>query len=271
MAQKPLRKRLMWHLAAGRMLREAAAVHYTAREEQLLAERSLGIGHGSVIPLGIEMEKLGGAEAAGLFRQRHHSLGDLPYILALSRIHPKKNLELLLDVFLSLADQPEFEQWRLVIAGDGEPGYIESLQSLAEERGGADKVLFPGWLGGELKSSALQDAALFALTSHQENFGLAVAEALACGVPALVSERVNLAPEINDFGLGWVVPLDRASLSQTLAQSLRDGDERKRRGRAGQDFVARQFSWAKVAAELADLYESVAGEASRLERKYATT
>lgn len=271
MAQKPIRKRLMWHMAAGPMLRGAAAVHYTAREEQQLAERSLGIGHGFVIPLGIETEKLGDAMPAELFRGSHASLCDRPYILALSRIHPKKNLELLLDVFLSLAKRPEFEPWRLVIAGDGEADYVRSLQTFARERGGADKVLFPGWLGGAEKSSALQSAALFALTSHQENFGIAVAEALARGVPALVSEHVNLAPEIAGHGLGWVVPLDRAIFSDTLTQVLGDADERKRRGKAGQNFVARQFSWTKVAAELADLYESVADAGARLEGGYATT
>jgi glycosyltransferase involved in cell wall biosynthesis len=270
MAQKPLRKRLMWHLAAGPMLRQAAAVHYTAREEQQLAERSLGIGNGLVIPLGIEMEKLNDAGSTGLFRQRHRSLSGMPYVLALSRIHPKKNLELLLEVFLSLAKQAEFEHWRLVIAGDGEAEYTKSLQALAEEKGGADKVLFPGWLGGADKSSALQNAALFALTSHQENFGIAVVEALACGVPALVSEHVNLSPEIDEFGLGWVVPLERASFSDTLAEALRSEGERKRRGQAGKNFVAREFSWSKVAAELTDLYESIASGESRFEDKYAT-
>jgi glycosyltransferase involved in cell wall biosynthesis len=271
MAQKPLRKRLMWHLSAGRMMRQASAVHYTAREEQQLAERSLGIGRGLVIPLGIEMEKLNDSGSAGLFRQRHHSLGDKPYVLALSRIHPKKNLELLLEVFLSLANQPEFEHWRLVIAGDGEAEYRGSLQSLAERKGRADKVIFPGWLGGAEKSSALQSSALFALTSHQENFGIAAVEALACGIPVLVSEHVNLAPEIDEFGLGWVTPLERASFSDTLAEALRGGAERARRGQAGKSFVARQFSWSKVAAELTDLYASVARGESKFEGNYVTT
>jgi glycosyltransferase involved in cell wall biosynthesis len=271
MAQKPIRKQLMWHIAAGPMLRGAAAVHYTAKEEQQLAERSLGIGRGFVIPLGVEAEKLRDSGPAGIFRARHASLGDRPYILALSRIHPKKNLELLLDVFLSLAGRPEFEPWRLVIAGDGESDYVKSLQALVTERGGADKVIFPGWLGGAEKSSALQSAALFALTSHQENFGIAVVEALACGVPALVSEHVNIAPEIAGRGLGWVTPLDRAIFSDTLARALGDAEGRTRRGREGQQFVARQFSWAKVAAQLADLYESVAYVGPRLEGRHAAT
>jgi glycosyltransferase involved in cell wall biosynthesis len=259
MKQKTFRKRLMWHMAAGRMLQRAAAVHYTAREEQRLAERSLGLGKGFVIPLGIETENLNDAATAGVFRRRHQLLGDSPYVLALSRIHPKKNIELLLEAFLSLAGQAEFQRWRLVIAGDGEAGYKESLRSLAKGKGGAEKVLFPGWLDGPEKASAFQDAALFALPSRQENFGLAVIEALACGVPALVSEHVNLAPEIAGFSLGWVTSLEPDSFSATLAKTLRNQEERKRRGEAGRNFVARQFSWAKLAVDLTDLYHSVAG------------
>jgi glycosyltransferase involved in cell wall biosynthesis len=271
MGQKPLRKRLMWRVAAARMLHSAAAVHYTAREEQQLAERTLGLSRGVVIPLGIEMDKLNDTASAGIFRQRHESLGDKSYILALSRIHPKKNIELLLEVFLSLVKQPEFECWRLVIAGEGEAEYKESLQSLVRRKGETGKVLFPGWLGGAEKASALQGAALFALTSHQENFGIAVVEALACGVPALVSERVNLAPEIESSALGWVFPLNETSLSVTLAEALRSDEERERRGRAGQQFVARQYSWAKVAGELTDLYVSLAGGESKLQAGYVAS
>ena len=271
MGQKPLRKRLMWHLAAGRMLHQAAAVHYTAREEQQLAERSLGIGRGFVIPLGIEMEKLNSAATTETFRQRHPLLGDMPYVLAMSRIHPKKNIELLIEVFLSLVKQPEFNQWRLVIAGEGEAEYKESLRSLVEEKGGAEKILFPGWLDGSEKASALQGAALFALTSRQENFGLAVVESLACGVPVLVSNHVNLAPEIEESHLGWVTSLDPDNFSATLAEVLCNEDERNRRGQAGRSFVTRQFSWTKLAAELTDLYLAVANGESSFDNNYVTT
>jgi len=271
MKQKALLKRLMWHLAAGRMLHQAAAVHYTAREEQQLAERSLGLRRGFVIPLGIETEKLDDPANVEMFRRRHPSLGDSPYVLAMSRIHPKKNIELLIEVFLSLARQPRFDQWRLVIAGDGEAEYKDSLRSSAEEKGGTGKILFPGWLGGPEKASALQGASLFALTSRQENFGLAVVEALACGVPVLVSEYVNLAPEIERSCLGWVTSLDRASFSKTFEEALRNEGERERRGRAGRDFVARQFSWAKLASELIDLYSSVADSEPKFEPSSAAS
>ena len=174
--QKPFRKRLMWTLAASRMLRGAAAVHYTTAEEKRLAETSLGINHGVVIPLGIEGH-LDTQTPDDEFRQKYPQLADNPYILVLSRIHPKKNLESLLSAFSTSTLRPGLERWHLLIAGEGEPGYVASLRRLAEKNEVSETVIFTGWLSGTAKAAALEGAALLALISHQENFGLCAAEA----------------------------------------------------------------------------------------------
>lgn len=257
MRQKPLRKRLMWRMAAGRMLKEAASIHYTTSEEKKLAEDAVGLDRGVVIPLGIDLGVIQDTANAGVFRRDHPALGDRPYVLALSRIHPKKNFELLVEAFMPLARQPEMKSWRLVIAGDGDADYAASLQALAERLGGSDKVIFAGWLEGAVKASALQDASLFALPSRQENFGIAAAEALACGVPVLVSEHVNLAPEIERVKAGWVTSLELEDVARTLAEAMSDEDERRRRGAAGKEFVEQNLSWARSAAELKKLYASI--------------
>jgi glycosyltransferase involved in cell wall biosynthesis len=256
MQQKPLRKRLMWQMAARRMLSEAASIHYTTSEEKKLAEDSLGLDRGVVIPLGIDLRVIQDTSAAGIFRREQPSLGDRPYVLALSRIHPKKNFELLIKVFLSLARQPEMERWLLVIAGDGDADYLASLRALAERLGGSKKVIFPGWLERAVKASALQGASLFALPSRQENFGIAAAEALACGAPVVVSEHVNLSPEIERVKAGWVTSLEPADFLRTLAEAMGGEDERRRRGAAGKAFVEQHLSWARSAAELKKLYSS---------------
>jgi glycosyltransferase involved in cell wall biosynthesis len=124
-------------------------------------------------------------------------------------------------------------------------------------KGGEGRVIFTGWLEGEEKKSALQRAALLALTSYQENFGLCVVEALACGVPVLVSPHVNLAPEIEGAGAGWVAPLDPYSLERTLAEALRDDDGRARRGVAGLELMRRDFSWESVVKRLKAVYSEV--------------
>lgn len=256
MQQKPLRKRLMWQMAAGRMLREAASIHYTTDEERRLAESSLGLDHGVVIPLGVEIQS---ATTAASFREQHSALGDKPYALSLSRIHPKKNIELLIEVFLELTKRPELSQWRLVIAGEGDSSYLASLRALAK---GGDTIIFAGWIEGAMKASAIQQAALFASPSRQENFGVAAAEALACAVPVVLSEHVNLASEIARANAGWVAPLERADFSRVLAEAMMSGEERQRRGRAGKLFVEENLSWEETARELERLYSAVIAEAS---------
>jgi glycosyltransferase involved in cell wall biosynthesis len=254
MQQKPLRKRLMWQMAAGRMLREAASIHYTTDEERRLAEASLGLDHGVVIPLGVDIDAIQGAPVEATFREHHPALGDRPYVLALSRIHPKKNIELLIEVFLELTKRPELSQWRLVIAGEGDLSYLARLRALAES---SEAIIFAGWIEGAMKTSAIQQASLLASPSRQENFGVAAAEALACGVPVVVSEHMNLASEIARANAGWVASLERADFSRVLADAMMSGEERQRRGRAGKLFVEENLSWEKTARELERLYSTV--------------
>jgi glycosyltransferase involved in cell wall biosynthesis len=120
--------------------------------------------------------------------------------------------------------------------------------------------VFIGWVTGQEKLAVLQGAALLALPSFQENFGLVVMEALACGVPVLVSEHVNLADEVRAARAGWVVRLDPVALQQGLAEALRQGEERPRRGAAGRA-LANRFSWPSVATELIDLYRQIGARA----------
>jgi glycosyltransferase involved in cell wall biosynthesis len=239
------------------MLQKATAIHYTSSEEQRLVEDALGLGRGVVIPLGVEAELLEVPSGAESFRCRYPSLGHAPYVLVLCRLHPVKGLELFLEVFLEVTRGEAFKHWHLVIAGDGEAGYVASLKRLVQEQEGQDRVFFPGWLEGAKKNAALRGAALLALPSHQENFGLSVVEAMACGVPVLLSTQVNLAVEIEAAGAGWSVPLERAALLEILARILQAEGERARRGQAGSQLVRRRFLWSAVAAELAALYDAI--------------
>ena len=255
MKQKPLRKRIFWYAGVRRMLSSAAAIHYTALPEQRLAEETLGLGRGVTIPLGIDLNILSDATRLNDFRELFPALGDSPYVLALSRLHPKKGLYLLLKSFLSLIQEKDLKHWKLIIAGDGEPNYKSDLKRMVKENDAERSVIFTGWLEGEVKLAALRGAQLLALPSFQENFGLCVMEALACGVPVLISPHVNLAEEIETACAGWVASLDDDSLTGALSEALRQADERSRRGLAGKH-LARRYNWEAIASEMIQLYRA---------------
>jgi len=261
LGQKPVRKRILWHWRAREVLRRAAAIQYTTAEERRRVERSLGLERGVVIPLGVDDELLIGRVEPGRFRGRYPELAGRPYALVLGRLHPKKGLELLLEAFLEITRSHELAHWRLVMAGDGDTAYVARLRRLIERRDGANRVLCVGWLDGVEKAAALGEAALLVLSSRQENLGLAALEALACGVPVLVSAAVNLAPEIQSAGAGWVTGLQHGALTTTLIAALQSEQERARRGAAGRELVTHRFRWSSIAAELDALYRAVSARA----------
>jgi glycosyltransferase involved in cell wall biosynthesis len=170
------------------------------------------------------------------------------YVLFLSRLDPKKGVEILIDAFKSLTD----DAWRLVIAGDGPREYVASLTQRA---GASENIIFTGWVEGEQKEALLRDASLFALLSRHENFGLSVVEAMARGVPVLVSPHINLACEIEAADAGWII--DREAVSDGLSTVLADESELARRGRAAHQFSL-AYSWQRTARELAQLYRQLA-------------
>ena len=240
MKQKPLRKRLFWSLEGKTMLSSAAAVHYTSEAEKTATEGELKVNHGRVIPLGID-------RCASLPTTSRSSA---PYLLVLSRLHPKKGLEVLMDAFISL--DREFDRWRLIIAGDGPADYVAQLK----RRATSDRIQFAGWVDGDTKEAMLGGASVLALPSYQENFGLCVMEALARSVPVIVSPHVNLADEIASANAGWIAPVEKNALAATLAEALSDERELAKRGRAGKQ-LSEKYSWEQVATDLVTLYTEI--------------
>jgi glycosyltransferase involved in cell wall biosynthesis len=244
MAQKSLRKRLFWQVSGKAMLHDASAVHYTSEVEKLSTEGLLGLNQGKVIALGIDPNSNG--NGSRIFPE--------PYVLVLSRLHPKKGLDGLIDAFLSLLRKEKLGNWKLVIAGDGPSDYVSKLKASASAE--PDRIVFTGWLDEDKKHEVMSGASLLALPSHQENFGLCVMEALAHSVPVLVSPNVNLAAEIVTANAGWVAAIDEEALAAKLVEALSDDDELLKRGRAGKQ-LSQKYSWENAATELIKLYTSV--------------
>jgi glycosyltransferase involved in cell wall biosynthesis len=225
------------------MLQRAVFVHYTSDAEKLSTEGRMGLNQGKVIALGIET-----STATNNLADHFPELAHDPYVLVLSRLHPKKGLDVLIDAFQSL----ETQHWRLVIAGDGPSEYVSRLKSKVK----GDRILFTGWLEGERKEAVLGGASLLVLPSHQENFGLCVMEALAHSVPVLVSPNVNLATEIAAHNAGWIATIDKDALAAKLAEAMRDKEELSRRGRAGRQ-LSQKYSWENAARDLVTFYREV--------------
>jgi glycosyltransferase involved in cell wall biosynthesis len=255
MKQKSLRKKAFWLAGVNAMVSSAAAVHYTARAEQEGTELSLGVNHGVVVPLGVELPG-GGPKSRVRLAATLPLLGDHPYVLVLSRLLPTKGIDVLLQAFLELIKQDEFVDWRLVLAGEGPADYVDSLRAAVSTANASEQVLFAGWLGGEEKDAALSNAALLALPSYHENFGLCVIEAMAYGVPVVVSPQVNLAPDIQTAGAGWVAEIEVGALRAALTAAFSSPAELARRGAAGRK-LAGKFEWSVIAGQLTNLYSTI--------------
>lgn len=254
--QKRFRKRVFWRLRGEEMLRGAIAVHYTTSAEQRSVEKQFELRNGIVIPLAIESEAPQELPDNGEVLTSVAGLNRDPYVLVLSRLHPKKAIDVLIDSFLDATADAELHKWRLLIAGDGEPDYVRSLRDRVQQLDTRDQILFSGWLTGEAKWKVLAKASLLALPSYQENFGLCVLEALTCGVPVLVSRHVNLADDIKRAGAGWVSDTGTLELAGALRRALGDESERRRRGIAGK-VLSKQFTSERMGAELIRLYSTI--------------
>lgn len=201
---KHLKKSLYWEATERRLLREATAVLFTSPLEAELAPgtfrksqwNSFTVPNGTLEPVGDPEFQIQEFYAAC------PEVTAKPFLLFIGRIHEKKGCDLLIQAFArSASSDPETQ---LVMAGPDEQGWMTQLRAMAVRAGIGDRVHFPGMLRGDAKWGAFYAAEAFILPSHQENFGIAVAEALACGTPVLISNKVSIWREILLDGVGLV-------------------------------------------------------------------
>jgi glycosyltransferase involved in cell wall biosynthesis len=216
---KHLKKWLYWPWADYRVLRDAAAVVFTSEEERLQARKSFWLYRcrEKVSPLGIETPGPLLPEASEKFLSLFPLLRNKRVLLFLGRLHPKKGCDLLIDAFRKLKPADT----ALVLAGPDQIGWEKELRA----RAGELQVVFTGMLQGELKQAAFACADAFILPSHQENFGMSVVEALAAGLPVLISNRVNIWREIETDRAGCVDTDDLAGTTRLIERWLNTPDQ----------------------------------------------
>ena len=201
---KHLKKSLYWHTALSRVFRDATAVLFTCEEEKTLARQSFSRYkvRETVVPYGTFGPNCDAPAAAEEFLAKWPALRGRRLAMSLGRIHPKKGTDILIQSFAAtLARKPD---WHLVIAGPDQIGWQKELEALAESLGIANRITWTGSLSGSLKWGAFTASEVFVLPSHQENFGIVVAEAMSCGLPVIVSNKVNIWREIDSYGAGFV-------------------------------------------------------------------
>ncbi len=244
-----LKKRLAMAFYERSNLQTAVAFHATAESEAESIRRSLGCVPIAVIPNGIDMKPLEVRVERGILEKRFPCLKGRRWLLFMSRIHPKKGIDGLLRVWGRLSRR--FPEWDLVIAGDGEREHVDPLRNDASAL--KARVVLTGSMEGAEKVCALQNADLFVLPTASENFGIVVAEALACGTAVITTKGAPWA-SLERERCGWWIERDEASLESSLQDALqRESHELDEMGRRGIELIRRDYGLSRV-GEMMDAF-----------------
>lgn len=252
-----IKKWLAWLLYEQRNLSSATTFHVTSVEEASSLRRLGFLQPIALIPNGVHLACFGERPSREILSQSFPELAEQKWLLFLSRIHPKKGLDNLLQVWQKLA--VKFSDWHLVIAGPNLIGYQAELELLTAELVLSQRVTFTGMLTGERKKAALGNADLFVLPTHSENFGIAVAEALAHAVPVITTKGAPWQ-DLSTYECGWWIEDNQQALASALAEGMQMSvQERQVMGLRGRNLVETKYSWDFIAKEMASVYHWILG------------
>jgi glycosyltransferase involved in cell wall biosynthesis len=233
----------------------AAGLHFTSEPECQVSQRFGVKTRDFVVPLGVSFPE--SLPEKGMISQQLGIPSQVPSILFMSRIDPKKGLDLLLPALENLLAKGI--DFHFVLAGSNpqDSGYENQIGQQIERSPLRERTTIAGFVQGEVKLGLLQDADLFALPSYYENFGIAVAEAMAVGTPVVISDRVQIQEAIAGAAAGWVTRCTIEDLTQTLETALADPDARKLRGENARQLAIAQYSWDAIAKQMAQVYNQI--------------
>ena len=235
----------------------AAAVHFTSSQEAKVSSRFGAITRDLVLPLGVIPANQKVNEIDKNVLRRFDIPGDMPLILFMSRIDPKKGLDLLIPALLKLFN--EGCKFHFVLAGTNpqDPSYEEAIKKQIQNSVLHPHTTITGFVTGELKSALLEAADLFVLPSYYENFGIAVAEAMVAGTPVVISDQVHIWQEVHNSQSGWVAKTEVDSLTQKLKEALENPQECLNRGLNAQNYALQHYSWDALARQIYEFYQQV--------------
>ena len=252
---KHIKKSLYWLAAQHAVLRDALRVVFTTEVEEELSTQSFSPHDwtSAVVPLGTNRSSGDPEQQREQFFQACPSARGRRFLLFLGRIHQKKGCDLLIEAFSRVAaEDPGLE---IVLAGPDQVGLRTSLEALADERGIGSRIHWPGMLEGDAKWGAFHACEAFILPSHQENFGIAIAEAIACRKPVLISDKINIWHYVTEDGVGFVEE-DTVEGTERLLRSWIGMTEAERTAMIGRTDACfdKRFSMRNCAMALRDIF-----------------
>jgi glycosyltransferase involved in cell wall biosynthesis len=250
--QSSHKKQIYLTLIGRAALNHSQGFHFTTEQEQKEASKlsfqspSFILPHGLSIPASIP-------DARHRLRQLLKVPEDEPVILFLSRLHPKKGLDYLIPAMGKLTHQ----RFTFVLAGGGSPEYEAKINALLVSAGLQERTYCSGFVTGEMKNLLLQGADMFALTSHSENFGVAVLEAMAVGLPVVITPNVALASVIEKHQVGYVPQQDVDAISATIAHCLAHPQQAKQKGAQARKLILEEYTWDQITKKIIRAYATI--------------
>jgi glycosyltransferase involved in cell wall biosynthesis len=248
-------KALSFRFVETPILQNAAAIHYTSQREQMEAEEAGSRARALVIPLGLDLAPFLQLPVAEDFFREHPSARGRKILLYLSRIDAKKGLDVLLPAFAQL--HREHPDCLLVIAGGGPEEIVRKFQAQAAREHISDAVLWTGFLEGESKLAAFAAASVFVLPSYSENFGIAAVEALAAGLPCVLSTGVAVAEDVAAAEAGLVAPPEPDALAEALRKLFSDENLRQSCAQRARALASNRFSLEAMGKNLSAAYRDI--------------
>ena len=258
MAQRTWLKTIHYRLFERHNLSAARVVLFATARERDQALRWIPHERLSVVPLAVDLEPYKRLPEAGRFEREHPEIAaGTPVVLMLGRLHPGKRPEILIEAIADLRSNGV--ECQLVLAGEGEPAYVERLRQRVHDQGIARHTHFLGLVSGQDKLSVYQRADLMVLPTIAENFGLVLFESLACGTPVLTTRGADSWSEVSSSGGGRIVEPTPEAFAANIAELLADRQQRSEMGRRGRQWV---FDWLDpqvVTERYKTMYRGAAG------------
>ncbi|MGB3653651.1 MAG: hormogonium polysaccharide biosynthesis glycosyltransferase HpsP [Rivularia sp. (in: cyanobacteria)] len=235
---------------------KAAAIHFTSEQEAKVSHRFGVTTRDLVIPLGVkQMQEC--RDVKFNVSSKFNIPDNVPLVLFMSRIDPKKGLDLLIPALEKLLS--EGLDFHFVLAGTNpqDPSYEQKIKSQIQASPLNKHTTITGFVTGELKSALLETADLFVLPSYYENFGIAVAEAMVAGIPVVISDQVHICQDISGSESGWVGTTNTLEIADLILFALKYPEERQRRGLLARKYALLNYSWDAIAQKIVEAYQDI--------------